>query len=102
MKKPEKIRITPLNMQVKCDVKNGRIIISEEKGEAIKISDGVELKLTINGLQTGENFTFDAQAHHVELNGEFTLNGSFRIETAEFDSDELSEKINSLTKKNIK
>ena len=84
-----------------CKVDNGKIILSGDKGDPIKISDGVKLKLAINGLQTGECFTFDPQTHHVELNGEFTLNGSFRIETSEFDEAELSKKINSLTAKDI-
>ena len=95
---PKDLNITNCKFNDKeCKVDNGTIILSGENGEALKISDGVKLKLTIDGLQTGESFIFDAQNHRVELNGDFTLNGSFRIETAEFDTDELSNKINSLT-----
>lgn len=84
------------------EISDGKIFLTDEKGDALKISDGVVLKLGITGLQAGESFTFDAPTHHVELNGEFTLNGSFRIETAEFDTDGLSNKINSLTEEDVK
>lgn len=99
---PADLNITGCTFNGKeCKVDNGKIMLSDDEGEAMKISDGVELKLSINGLQTGECFTFDPQTHHVELNGEFTLNGSFRIETAEFDTDALSDKINNLNMEDV-
>ena len=84
-----------------CKIDNGTIIISGEKGEALNISDGVQLKLTINGLQIGDSFKFYADEHRVELNGDFILNGSFRIEASEFNTKELLEKIKSLTLKDV-
>lgn len=83
------------------DVKDGTIRLSEEGGCQIKIHDGIKLELTINGLQSGKEFTFNAEEHSVNLIGKFELNGSFRIETREFDGGKLSDKINALTVQQI-
>lgn len=84
-----------------CSIQDDKIILSSDQNNAIEISKGLELKITIDGMKTGEDFTFDAGNHSVCLNGELTLNGSFRIETSEFDATELSNKIKSLTAEDI-
>ena len=84
-----------------CTIGEGSIQLSTTENNTIKASDGITLELTINGLQTGEGFTFDATQHKVSLNGEFSLDGAFRIETADFDAEELSKKVNSLTAADI-
>ncbi len=84
-----------------CPIENRMITLSEEKGEPIKISEGVQLKLTIDALQAGEAFEFEADRHRVNLHGDFTLHGAFRVETSEFDTEKLSQKINSLTTEDI-
>lgn len=80
-----------------CPIKNGTIILSEGKGGAIEISKGLTLVLIIEGIETGKAFVFDAINHRVDLSGDFTLNGAFRVESSEFDTTELNKKINSLT-----
>lgn len=83
----------PIDVRVKkcffrdkeCSVDKGVITLTQKDENGIRVNDPIEIKLMMDGIQTGNNFIFNADNHSISFNGTIGLNGSFRIETSEID-----------------
>lgn len=83
---PEGVNITAAKFnETDCRIEDGVIYLTQEtdtRGHAI--ADGIRMELTMDGVEEGESFAFDAVGHTATFGGRFDLTGSLRVESDEF------------------
>lgn len=63
----------------------------DEKG--VSLADGIGLELTLDGMDEGKSFLFDATSHTATFQGTFALTGTVRISTEEFVEEQLKTRL---------
>ena len=81
----------PVCVEGDIDNNTGEIILTKEDAEATVIDEEIKARITFDKAVTGEGscFDFDAEAMKVSLSGSFYVNGAFRIESEDFDLNEV-------------
>lgn len=65
------------------------LIGTDNEGQAVK--DGLDIKITFDGAQTGNNLIFDQNSHIASFTGAIEFNGTFRITSDDLDISALTE-----------
>lgn len=69
--------------------------------EGMRISDDLLLELTFSGMEEGGAFTFDPAKHSATFQGDFSLTGTVRILTEDFEEEELKAELERIASMDI-
>ena len=81
----------PVCVEGEIDNTTGLIVLTKEAADATVVDEEIKARITFDKAVTGEGscFDFDADAMKVSLSGSFYVNGAFRIESKDFDLNEV-------------
>lgn len=81
----------PVCVEGDIDNATGLIVLTKDDAEATVVNEEIKARITFDKAVTGEGscFDFDADAMKVSLSGSFYVNGAFRIESKDFDLNEV-------------
>ena len=81
----------PVCVEGEIDNTTGEIVLTKDDAEATVVDEDIIARITFDKAVTGMGscFTFDAEAMKVSLSGTFYVNGAFRIDSRDFDLEEV-------------
>lgn len=80
---------------------DGLYHLTGKEDNEFSFTEPIKLELVLEGATIGENLKFDVANHEVMMDGDFEINGNFRVSTKDIDSDLLETYLKSIDTKKV-